>query len=148
MDLSDCVEVPECPYFMRFWECVKKSYKGVSPSYGSRKHAFKAWMKYPKLHNKKCTDEMCKRVTDMTDIYKKNIVVGAFAFLPHISSWLNGEKWAQAEVKTKPVVKKLATDRPAPKMIESVKHEEFTKEQRKNMQADFNEIKKGVRKRV
>lgn len=148
MDLSDCVKAPDCPHFLRFWECVKKSYWKVTPSYGSRKAAFKAWTKYPKLHNEECTDEMCKQVIDMADSYKKNIAVGAFGFLPHISSWLNGEKWAQNEDKSKPVTKKLATDRPPPVPIETVKHKEYTKEEREKMQSGFNEVKKGVRKNV
>jgi len=146
MDLSNCVEVPDCPYFIRFWDCVKKSYKGVSPSYGARKHAFKAWMKYPLLHNNKCTDEMCKRVITMTDIYKKNTSLGVFAYLPHISSWLNGEKWAQEEIKTKPVTKKLATDRPMPEMIKPQQHKQHTQEERESMQGGFKDVMKGVRR--
>ena len=141
--------------FEEFWKGVLFHYRRVPKTdlqaEGSKKES---WAKYQQL---KATPGhvplLLEQIKKMVDLYiNQSTGPGGYSNrLPHVRTWLNQQRFndvvpdyaAPVEIK-----KKLATDRPPPIPIETVKHKEYSKEERAKMQAGFKEIKKGVRKYV
>lgn len=154
MDLSEYANKCEIrdPAFEAFWKSSIKAYNKAGVKYGNKEQALKKWIEFGFDHlagkelarrlNNKCED----RLSELRD-------TGKSQFLVHIPTWLNQKEWAEPEDRyTKFVApeyaRKLATDRPMPKMVESVEHKQYSPEERAKMQAGFKSQIKGVRKHV
>lgn len=138
--------------FNSFWKSAKLIYKKLG-NRGTRIHGPKnpVWGYYQRLgitkdHIPLLIDELNK----MVDFYlKEKQDTGYSNNLPYLRTWLSESRFKEEVpdyVAPVEVKKKLATDRPPPEEIKTVKHKEYTKEEREKMQVDFNKIKKGVRK--
>lgn len=140
--------------FTSFWDSAKSIYKKLGAK-GTKLHGPKkpAWAHYQRLGIKKdhiplLIDELNK----MVDFYlNESKHTGYSNNLPYLRTWLSEHRYKEAVPDyVAPVVikKRLATDRPPPVPIESVKHKVYTPEERVKMQADFKAKIKGVRKGV
>lgn len=139
--------------FEKFWNGVLHHYRRIDKTdlqaEGSKNES---WAKYQQL---KVTSDhvplLIEQIKRMVDLYINQSTgpAGYSNRLPHIRTWLNQQRFkdvvpdysAPIEIK-----KKLATDRPPPVPIETVKHKVYTQEERDKMQADFKAKIKGVRK--
>lgn len=142
MDLSKFTgKCDEKPLFDDFWKSALDAYKGIDPSYGTRKNASKAFNKYARLHAPDRVKELTRRLILIVDIYKSKQADGVFSCLPHVSTWINSEEWAEPEqsYKSKPK-KKDPLERPMIPAIVNKKAKTYTPEERAAMQqaAGFN----------
>lgn len=139
--------------FIVFWKGVLTQYRRIpSDNIQIQGSKMEAWAKYQQLGvTPDHVPLLLEQVEKMVDFYiEQSKGIGYSNRLPHIKTWLNQQRFQEAVPNyVAPVVikKKLATDRPLPEVIETIKYKTYTSEERAKMQVGFKAKIKGVSKR-